>query len=140
MNSKKHIVLYIILFFSIFLFTGCCPNQQFPPNSDDQVDIRGTILNINPAQVNSNILGTIYVEGLLYEDTFYDKASIKITSSTLIYQVDNQLSSNDQFVQIPFSELQTGMMVEVTFTGPVLESYPVQATAKKVLVLDAFAQ
>ena len=91
-------------------------------------------------QVNSNILGTIYVEGLLYEDTFYDKASIKITSSTLIYQVDNQLSSNDQFVQIPFSELQTGMMVEVTFTGPVLESYPVQATTKKVLVLDAFAQ
>lgn len=140
MNSKKHIVLYIILFFSIFLFTGCCPNQQFPPNSDDQVDIRGTILNINPAQVNSNILGTIYVEGPLNEDTFYDKASIKITSSTLIYQVDNQLSSNDQFVQIPFSELQTGMMVEVTFTGPVLESYPVQATAKKVLVLDAFAQ
>lgn len=140
MNNLKFSALLILLVISLTFFTGCCPNQLTPPNLDAQVDIRGTILNINPAQVNSNILGTIYVEGLLYEDTFYDKASIKITSSTLIYQVDNQLSSNDQFVQIPFSELQTGMMVEVTFTGPVLESYPVQATAKKVLVLDAFAQ
>lgn len=140
MNNLKFSALLILLVIYLTFFTGCCPNQLTPPNSDAQVDIRGTILNINPAQVNSNILGTIYVEGPLYEDTFYDKASIKITSSTLIYQVDNQLSSNDQFVQIPFSELQTGMMVEVTFTGPVLESYPVQATAKKVLVLDAFAQ
>lgn len=140
MNNLKFSALLILLVISLTFFTGCCPNQLTPPNSDAQVDIRGTILNINPAQVNSNILGTIYVEGPLYEDTFYDKASIKITSSTLIYQVDNQLSSNDQFVQIPFSVLQTGMMVEVTFTGPVLESYPVQATAKKVLVLDAFAQ
>lgn len=140
MNNLKFSALLILLVISLTFFTGCCPNQLTPPNLDAQVDIRGTILNINPAQVNSNILGTIYVEGLLYEDTFYDKASIKITSSTLIYQVDNQLSSNDQFVQIPFSVLQTGMMVEVTFTGPVLESYPVQATAKKVLVLDAFAQ
>ena len=140
MNNLKFSALLILLVISLTFFTGCCPNQLTPPNLDAQVDIRGTILNINPAQVNSNILGTIYVEGPLNEDTFYDKASIKITSSTLIYQVDNQLSSNDQFVQIPFSELQTGMMVEVTFTGPVLESYPVQATAKKVLVLDAFAQ
>lgn len=140
MNNLKFSALLILLVISLTFFTGCCPNQLTPPNLDAQVDIRGTILNINPAQANSNILGTIYVEGPLYEDTFYDKASIKITSSTLIYQVDNQLSSNDQFVQIPFSELQTGMMVEVTFTGPVLESYPVQATAKKVLVLDAFAQ
>jgi len=140
MNNLKFSALLILLVISLTFFTCCCPNQLTPPNLDAQVDIRGTILNINPAQVNSNILGTIYVEGPLNEDTFYDKASIKITSSTLIYQVDNQLSSNDQFVQIPFSELQTGMMVEVTFTGPVLESYPVQATAKKVLVLDAFAQ
>jgi hypothetical protein len=140
MNNLKFSALLILLVISLTFFTGCCPNQLTPPNLDAQVDIRGTILNINPAQANSNILGTIYVEGPLYEDTFYDKASIKITSSTLIYQVDNQLSSNDQFVQIPFSVLQTGMMVEVTFTGPVLESYPVQATAKKVLVLDAFAQ
>lgn len=140
MNNLKFSALLILLVISLTFFTGCCPNQLTPPNLDAQVDIRGTILNINPAQVNSNILGTIYVEGPLNEDTFYDKASIKITSSTLIYQVDNQLSSNDQFVQIPFSVLQTGMMVEVTFTGPVLESYPVQATAKKVLVLDAFAQ
>ena len=140
MNNLKFSILLILLVISLTFFTGCCPNQFTPPNSDAQVDIRGTILNINPAQVNSNILGTIYVEGPLYEDTFYDKASIKIISSTLIYQVGNQLPSDNQFVQIPFSELQTGMMVEVTFTGPVLESYPVQATAKKVLVLDAFAQ
>ncbi|MDD3715450.1 MAG: hypothetical protein PHU16_11440 [Atribacterota bacterium] len=140
MNSKKHIALYIILFFSIFLFTGCCPNQQFPPNSDDQVDIRGTILNIVLTQVKSDILGTIYVEGPLYEDTSYDKAYISITSSTQIFKIDNLLSSSSQFIPIPFIELQTGMIVEVTFTGPVLESYPVQATAKKIVVFDTFAQ
>lgn len=140
MNSKKFNALFIILFISLAFFTGCCPNQHFPPNSDTQIDIRGTILNINPAQINSAILGTIYVEGPLYEDTFYDKAYISITPSTLIFKIDNLLSSRNQFIPIPFSELQTGMMVEVTFTGNVLYSYPVQATAKKIVVLDAFAQ
>ena len=140
MNNLKFSALLILLVIYLTFFTGCCPNQLTPPNSDAQVDIRGTILNINPAQVNSNILGTIYVEGLLYEDTSYDKAYISITSSTQIFKIDNLLSSSSQFIPIPFIELQTGMIVEVTFTGPVLESYPVQATAKKVLVLDAFAQ
>ncbi|NLJ49080.1 MAG: DUF3221 domain-containing protein [Candidatus Atribacteria bacterium] len=140
MNSKKWITLFIILFIPLAFFTGCCLNQPFPPNSDTQIDIRGTILNINPAQVNFTILGTIYVEGSLYEDTFYDKAYISITPSTLIFKIDNRFSSNSQFIPIPFSELQTGMMVEVAFTGPVLESYPVQATAKKIVILDTFAQ
>jgi len=80
------------------------------------------------------------VEGPLYEDTSYDKAYISITPSTLIFKIDNLLSSNSQFIPIPFRELQTGMIVEVTFTGPVLESYPVQATAKKIVVFDTFAQ
>ena len=137
MNSKTYCSLYYTIFY--FPFTGCCPNQQFPPNSDDR-DIRGTILNIVLTQVKSDILGTIYVEGPLYEDTSYDKAYISITSSTQIFKIDNLLSSSSQFIPIPFIELQTGMIVEVTFTGPVLESYPVQATAKKIVVFDTFAQ
>ena len=80
------------------------------------------------------------MEGPLYEDTSYDKAYISITSSTQIFKIDNLLSSSSQFIPIPFIELQTGMIVEVTFTGPVLESYPVQATAKKIVVFDTFAQ
>ena len=140
MNNLKFSALLILLVIFLTFFTFFCPNQQFPPNSDDQVDIRGTILNIIPTQVKSDILGTIYVEGPLYEDTSYDKAYISITPSTLIFKIDNLLSSNSQFIPIPFRELQTGMIVEVTFTGPVLESYPVQATAKKIVVFDTFAQ
>jgi len=140
MNNLKFSALLILLVIYLTFFTGCCPNQQFPPNSDDQVDIRGTILNIVLTQVKSDILGTIYVEGPLYEDTSYDKAYISITSSTQIFKIDNLLSSSSQFIPIPFIELQTGMIVEVTFTGPVLESYPVQATAKKIVVFDTFAQ
>ena len=105
MNNLKFSALLILLVISLIFFTGCCPNQLTPPNSDAPVDIRGTILNINPAQVNSNILGTIYVEGPLNEDTFYDKA-YKNNFFNPIYQVDNHFLMTIRSNSI-FSELQT---------------------------------
>ena len=33
-------------------------------------------------------------------------------------------------------DLKEGCKVEATFTGPVMESYPVQATAKEVVILE----
>ncbi|MGL5914647.1 MAG: DUF3221 domain-containing protein, partial [Culicoidibacterales bacterium] len=35
------------------------------------------------------------------------------------------------------AQLEAGMQVEISFTGAVAESYPVQATAKKVTIIQS---
>lgn len=62
--------------------------------------------------------------------TGYDKASVTVTNEALIYDESGDV--------LPLSALErTGGRVRVWFTGPVAESYPVQATASTVQVMDA---
>lgn len=56
----------------------------------------------------------------------YDKASVRIGKSTPVVDLRGRNVR-------PF--LRDGATVGVTFTGPVAESYPVQATAKRVVIL-----
>lgn len=65
----------------------------------------------------------------------YDKASISVTDDTAWYSRDGD---DDGFVAIerPQAAELEGKTVEVQFTGPVAESYPVQATAGWVIVGD----
>jgi beta-N-acetylhexosaminidase len=59
----------------------------------------------------------------------YDKASIAITDKTKIIKKATQ----KKFLM---DDLKEGVQVEVLLEGPVRESYPVQADAKEVRVLD----
>lgn len=91
------------------------------------IDIRGTITDIVPrTDRDSNVLGSILVEGRLDADTQYDKANITITNRTRISSPDGS--------SLAFEALHVGQRVEVTFTGPVAESYPVQAAADRLVV------
>lgn len=76
-------------------------------------------------------LGYIFVEGKLEEDTTDDKASISVKKSTVILQ-----QRGKDIVPVEFKDLAQGAKVEVTFTGPVQESYPVGATAGKIVILE----
>jgi beta-N-acetylhexosaminidase len=92
------------------------------------VDIRGTITSVTPAEAEGDLLGSILVEGERSKDTSYDKASIRITRTTKVLGQDGKA--------LAFEQLTPGLAVEAEFEGPVAESYPVQATASGVLVLD----
>ena len=102
---------------------------SFGAGADERdVDIRGTISSVAPAADGGELLGTILVEGERSRDTAYDKASIRITRKTKILGQDGKA--------LAFEQLTPGLAVEAKFEGPVAESYPVQATAVGLLVLD----
>jgi beta-N-acetylhexosaminidase len=108
---------FVFLFVTMILtlgIVGCNIHKD-----DDKIGIRGIItdLSMNDQQEVTNIL----VEGNVEEDTIYDKASVSITKDTKINAPE---------------KLKKGMKVEVIFTGPVAESYPVQGRAKVITVIE----
>jgi hypothetical protein len=113
------------------LLLGCGP---FGAGEGGQVDIRGTITSIHRADTQSQeegIMGTVLIEGAVEEDTEFDKASVTITEETRIFEQEGQGRR-----AVTFEALQVGQRVEARFTGPVMESYPVQATAREIVILQ----
>lgn len=100
-----------------------------PEESPAAVDIRGRITQHHRSATGEPPVGTIRVEGTLEGGTRYDKAQVRITRDTRIYKGRGGR-------RMPFNSLTIGTLVEATFTGPVAESYPVQATAAEVVILE----
>lgn len=99
----------------------------------DKVSIRGTPASVSPADEDgkkAGILGTLLMEGRKDKDTEYDKAMVKVTKATRIFtQVGKELKP------AAFDDLKPGVRLEIQFQGPVAESFPVQATAGKIIIL-----
>ena len=60
-----------------------------------------------------------------------DRAFVNVTSDTRLVR----LGDDGALVPCVFAALHEGAVVAVRFTGPVAESYPVQATAGQVVIL-----
>ena len=100
----------------------------------DKVDIRGLITQASPAKEDAQkkgLLGSIRVEGAKEKDIGYDKASVRVTDKTKIEKLVGKERKPARF-----DDLKKGCKVQALFTGPVAESYPVQATAKEILILE----
>jgi len=98
-----------------------------------KADIRGQIAKLTPTKDAKVLLGTLLVEGDIEKGiTGYDKAWVKITPKTKI----EKLVGKDR-KPATFDDLKVGARVQVNFTGPVAESYPVQASAGDILILEA---
>lgn len=114
----------------LVLLLGCALPGATP---DGGVDIRGTITSIYQADAQSKekgIIGSLLIEGAIEEDTEFDKASVTVTDKTRIFE-----EKGEERVVVGFDSLQVGQRVEARFTGPVMESYPVQATASEIVIL-----
>jgi Protein of unknown function (DUF3221) len=100
---------------------------------EEKISIRGMPASVSPADDDSKkagILGTILMEGRKDKDTEYDKAMVKVTKATKIYQqVGRDLKPAS------FDDLKPGVKLEIQFQGPVNESFPVQATAGKIVIV-----
>lgn len=105
------------------------PAATPPEETPAGVDIRGRITEHHRSATGEPPVGSIRVEGELTADTRHDKASIRITRDTKIFK-----GRGGQ--RMPFNSLTVGTLVEATFIGPVAESYPVQATASEVVILE----
>lgn len=112
------------------LLLGCGPSGATPATG---ADIRGTITNLHQADAQSReggIVGSVLIEGVIEEDTQFDRASVTITDKTRIFE-----QKGEERRAVTFESLAIGQRVEARFTGPVLESYPVQVRASEIVIL-----
>jgi hypothetical protein len=93
--------------------------------------IRGRITVLTPAAGSGDVLGSALIEGEIEPDTQFDKATVRIEGDTDIFRM-----VNGEPEDASFSDLAEGQTVEAWFEGAVAESYPVQATAGKLLILE----
>ena len=93
-------------------------------------DVRGKITSLSVSATNL-ALGTVLIEGKVEKDTSVDKASARVMAETSIFRMDD-----GKKVAGKFSDLKVGQTVEASFTGHVSESYPVQGTAREIVILQ----
>ena len=113
-NTLRTIAVVLLL----SLVSGC--TAAVVPR--EPADVGGTVQAVERRDGDS---GSFLVIGVRGEYT-YDRARVSVTSDT-VFVADGADAS--------FSDLTEGADVEAWFTGPVAESYPVQATASHVRIL-----
>ena len=104
---------------ALFLMARSNAAPNGPPS------IRGTITSVRPLGGQ----GVILVEERPQDRAGSDKASITVNAATRIYRGRVDASTKGSF-----SDLRNAQVVEVWFAGPVLTSYPVQATASVIVI------
>jgi len=128
MTESKFINLSFVL---LILFSGTFAVR---PQTSPAPDIRGRItkLNRSDAQTN-NLLGSILVERNAEVNGEYDKADVKITAQTRIF---NQ-TDTDKRTPLKIDALKLAQRVAVRFApGPALLSYPIQVGAAEIVILS----
>ena len=103
---------------------GCA--SLAPPNGEPS--IRGSVTSIAP---RPDGLGVILVEETSPQGLEFDRASLAITEDTKLLK-----RVGDDYVESTFDDIRASMVVEVWITGPVRESYPVQADADTVVAVE----
>ena len=95
---------------------------------ETEADFTGFITEIHPMQ-EKGISGQISVES--HAEKIVTKYTITIEDETLIFQQDG-----DNLRNATFAALETKQWVQIWFSGPVMESWPMQATAKQVVIIE----
>lgn len=107
---------------SLVLLSGCIFGESLP---DTEPDIRGTATDVTASDDGASV--TFLLTDLESE---LGAAVITVTSDTRVLLDDG----GSRLVRVDGSEIAEGDTVRVWITGPVRESYPVQADAGTVLI------
>ncbi len=99
-----------------------------PKPLQTEADVTGFITEIHPVGKGS-VLGQILVES--YADKLVDKYMVTIKDETLIFKQDGE-----NLRKIALEALETKQRVQIWFSGPILESFPMQGTARQVVVTE----
>ena len=99
-----------------------------PKPLQTEADFTGWVTEIHPIG-NKGTLGQILVES--HADKIVAKYMVTIKDETLILQQDGENRR-----EVDFEALETTQKVQVWFTGPILESFPMQGTAEKVVITE----
>lgn len=105
--------------------TGC--GHETEP-LERQADFTGFITEVQPADTN-DIAGRITVES--HADKLVERYVVTITDETLLFRRDGEV-----YHEANFAVLEPRQTIDLWFTGPILESFPMQETAEQVVVID----
>jgi beta-N-acetylhexosaminidase len=131
-RKQTNVVAVTALGLAVFALAGA--GRVDGQGEAGKADIRGAVTAVNPADAGAKqrgLLGSVRIEGAKEKTTEYDKAVVRVTAKTKIERVKGKGRA-----AAGFNDLKKGAKVQAVFTGPVAESYPVQATAKEILILE----
>jgi len=100
------------------------PSPSAPPSS--AADITGTVSDLS-AGTGDDAPPVLLVVADPGSGSSVDRASVRVTADTVVWTAEGARGTA--------ADLAVGEQVAVWFTGPVAESYPVQATAGVIQVL-----
>lgn len=125
-SSTRRAGTTLIGLLAVALIAAACGYTPAPTPAGGP-DITGIAWQVTDAGDGS---GALAIVGLQGGAGSYDRASVAVTADTIWRLPDGTTSPP------PLDRELVGRRVAVTFTGPVRESYPVQATARTVRLLD----
>jgi hypothetical protein len=96
-----------------------------PPGA---ADITGVVRDLTPGGDAATVVLLVVADPGVTGS--YDRASVRVTAKTTVWA-----SAGTGTEELTAADLAEGQRVAVRFTGPVAESYPVQATAGDVEIL-----
>ena len=114
-------VKHPLLLAAMLLASGCSPVSS-PRMPADPASIAGRVTAVTRS---GERIGSIRVEERPSDVSGSAKASVRVVQGTNVLRDGNR---------VDFDALQVGQWVRVWFTGPVAESYPVQATGGTVSI------
>jgi hypothetical protein len=120
-----------IIFFAALFISGW-PSQVAAQTGGP--DIRGTVSRVSRKEADNPdkvLIGTLLIEGTKEADTQLDKAVVRVSDETAIFEM-----RGGERRRVSFDALKVGQRVEARFTGPVLRSYPAQARASEIVILE----
>jgi Protein of unknown function (DUF3221) len=131
--ERRSYMRKLILILIALTLSAACLRWEGRARSSSHVDVRGTITRLSLAQGDSRgkVLGHVLIEGEKEADTQVDKASLTVTAETKLF-----IKHGKERKSVEFADLEVGQKAEARFIGPVMESYPVQAKAGEITVLE----
>lgn len=126
--AASALILCIAVLLTASAVAACGDDQPAAPAGDPS--ITGVVATASPVDEATPDVGSFRIDKGSGD---YDKASISVTDETAWYRRDGD---GFETIDAPTVGELNGKTVEVQFTGPVRESYPVQATAGWVIVGD----
>jgi len=126
---RKH-SLYILAPLAFALLLSSCGGSASNDETrlDTDADFIGFITEIHSIG-NKGTLGQILVES--HADKLVDKYVITLKDETMIFT-----QKGEQYNEAVFQGLKTKQWVQIWFSGPIAESFPMQGTAQQVVITD----
>jgi hypothetical protein len=125
MSKTRNIVLAMV--FIICLMPGMMSCASVKP-LETEADFTGFITEIDLG-IYKDITGRISAES--HADKIVTKYIVTVKKETAIFRQDGENLS-----KAVFKDLNIQQSVKIWFTGPVLESWPMQATAKQIVITE----